>query len=79
MPAGEGVEQPVLHRHERVQEEDLERRQRERGGGECGERVPHRFSASTSASAWNRSTEASISSLLMETLSTFTPSGMVFA
>ena len=79
VPFDERVEQAVLERLRRVQEQRLERGDGERGGGERGEQALHRGSASTSASAWNRSTEASSSSRLIDTLSTLTPSGISLA
>src|SRR3970282_2335725 len=76
VPSDEGVEQAVLERLQAVREKHFERREPERGGGEGSEEALHRRSASTPASAWNRSTDASISSRTMETLSTLTPSGI---
>ena len=73
--AHEAVEEPVLQRLQRVQCEELDAHEREHAEREQRERALHR-ALITSRSAWQRSMLASISSRLIDTLSTLTPSGI---
>ena len=73
--AHEAVEQPVLEPPEHLHAEELGARERQRREGERGQHAAHR-AAITSRRAWKRSTLASISSRLIDTLSTLMPSGM---